>query len=353
MRLFAAVLLAAASLRGDIRFLAPQQGSQVFGPSLIEIATSTPDVNRVEFYVDGVLAGVARQEPYRITHDFGDSPTSRTIAAHVYSDQYRTRENAEILTAALTASESVDVDLVEVPFRAHTDKPLIHPADLSVRENGIEQRVLELRSNRGPTSFYFVMDRSLSMGSGKLKRALAAVDLTRAQLRPDDDATVIFFNHRVESPRKVSQSDKVVETYRHTLPSGGTSLRDALASIRPQRRSIAIVISDGADRNSSLDAAAALQRVAGGKLSVYSLLLGGGAGAEFLREAGRRTGGTSLRSSPESMHRDIQSILADINSRYTAVYQSRGTRKGWRGIQLVPRRSDIQIAMVRPGYYAE
>ena len=77
------VLFAAA-----IAFLAPQSGSQAIGPQLIEISTTIASVDRVEFYVDGALAGVARKPPFRIAHDFGTSLAAHEIEAKVYSDRW-------------------------------------------------------------------------------------------------------------------------------------------------------------------------------------------------------------------------------------------------------------------------
>jgi hypothetical protein len=345
------VIAASSLLRAEVHFLTPEAGAQVFGRMPLEVATATANVDRVEFYVDGTLAGVARVAPYRMMFDFGESPASHRVVARVFSDQYRREESAEVLTAALTASESLDVDLVEVPFRAVTRKPRLEKSDISIRENGLTHEVREVLTTRGSTSFYFVIDRSLSMRKGKLTRALAAVDQALSRLRPADDASIILFNHRVESARTISRGE-VAARYRDVTPSGGTSMRDAVASIQPQRRSIAIVISDGADRNSSMTTAAALQKVAQSKLTVYSLLLGGGSGADFLGAAADRTGGTAVSSSAERVAADLGRIMDDINSRYVAVYQSRGTTRGWREIQLIPR-SGIQIATSRRGYYAE
>jgi hypothetical protein len=143
MRLLALIFVA-STLSADVRFLTPQDGSQVYGPAWIEVATTTANVDRVEFYVDGNLAGVARAAPYRISHDFGDSTASRRIAAHVYSNRFTSRETAEIVTAALTATESIDVDLVEVPFRAVTRKARLSRNDISIRENGVPQEIRDV-----------------------------------------------------------------------------------------------------------------------------------------------------------------------------------------------------------------
>src|SRR5205823_10925974 len=123
------LLLAAA-----ITFLSPQSGGQAVGPQLIEITTTITGIDRVEFYVDGTLAGVARKEPYRIAHDFGTSPASHEIEAKVYSNSYRTITTAKVLTAALTAGETMNVDVVEVPMRVRSPRTL-SAADLRVTEN--------------------------------------------------------------------------------------------------------------------------------------------------------------------------------------------------------------------------
>src|SRR5687767_10652237 len=111
---FAALVIAASAAASNVTLIAPQEGSQVIGPSLIEATTDAPGVNRVEFYVDGVLAGVARTVPYRIAYDFGEKMTSREVVAKVLSNGYRTTDSARVVTAALTAGESITVDLVEI-----------------------------------------------------------------------------------------------------------------------------------------------------------------------------------------------------------------------------------------------
>jgi len=70
-------------LAAAITFVSPQQGSQAIGVLPIEVTTAATAVNRVEFYVDGMLVGVARQTPYRIAHDFGTTLAAHDIVAWV------------------------------------------------------------------------------------------------------------------------------------------------------------------------------------------------------------------------------------------------------------------------------
>ena len=191
------------SLLCAVTFVSPQQGAQAVGVLPIEVTTTAANVDRVEFSIDGVLAGVARKPPYRIAHDFGTSLASHEISATVFSNGYRTTETAKVLTAALAAGETMNVDLVEVPMRVRSPRPL-RAGDLRVKENAIEQTIRDVRADRGAARFVFVVDRSLSMGGGKLTSALRAIDEESKLLRPDDRMEVVLFNHNVMPARAFS-----------------------------------------------------------------------------------------------------------------------------------------------------
>ncbi len=337
-------------LLAALTFITPQSGSQAIGVQPIEIATSTPNVDRVELYVDGTLAGVARKAPWRIEHDFGTSLDAHTIGAIVWSNNYKTTERAEVRTAAIGTSDSYSVDLVEVPLRVRSSKALT-PGDLRLRENGVEQTLRDVRADRGAATFVFVVDRSLSMGGGKLEAALHAIDDATKLLRDDDSVTVITFNHNVAKPRAIGRGESVERAFAGLTPSGGTSMRDAIASIPQGHRTYAFVITDGGDRNSRLDDESALRRISNTKTVIDALILGN-AHVNFLDRAAKNTGGAVVDTSRDALSRSLRDLIADINSRYTVVYQSHGTAKGWRAIEITPRRG-ISIVNARKGYFAE
>lgn len=329
-----------------ITFLSPQSGGQAIGPQAIEIATTAPNVDRVEFFVDGALAGVARKPPFRIAHDFGSSLAAHVVTAKVWSNGYKTIDSASVTTAALTAGETMNVDLVEVPMRVRSPQPL-RAADLRVSENGIPQTIRELRADRGAARFVFVVDRSLSMGDGKLEAALRAIERESMLLRPDDRLELVLFNHNVTRARPIARGERIAAV----PPSGGTSLRDALSSIASSERTYAIVITDGGDRNSEIAEGEALRRISNTKLIVDAIVLGDA--ARFLRDAARNTGGTIENASAATLQRALHAMIVDINSRYTLAYQSHGNGAGWRAITIAPQRRGIEIANARKGYYAE
>lgn len=349
--IFIAVFLVAAIARGaTVKFVSPQQGSQAIGPLLIEVTTDASSVDRVEFYVDGALAGVARTSPWRIAHDFGSSLAAHEVMAKVLSNGYRATDIARIVTAALTAAESIDVDVVEVPLRARAPGT-ITASDLRVRENGVEQTIRDVRPERGAARFVFVVDRSLSMGDGKLAAALRAVDTERQYLRPDDSVAVVLFNHNVAKAHDVARGEKLAAVFGDVIPSGGTSLRDALASIVSRDRTYAIVITDGGDRNSELSGEQALRKISGTRVVTDAIVLG--SGSSFLEKAAKNTGGAVVPANRESLGRALHDLILDINSRYLVIYQSHGTKRGWRSIEVKPRHRGIEIMNARKGYFAE
>lgn len=332
---------AALLLLASITFVSPQSGAQAIGPLEIEITTDRENVDRVDFYVDGALAGVARKAPYRIAYDFGTSLEPRTITAKVWANGYRTSETGTTVTAT---SDAMTIDLVEVPLRVRSSLP-VRTADLRVRENGVEQSIRDVRFERPPAHFAFVVDRSLSMGDGKLAAALRAIREAMKQLRNGDTASIVTFNHHVAKARPVASVGELT-------PSGGTSLRDAIASVASRQRTYAIAITDGGDRNSELSEEAALRRISTAKTTVHALVLGE-THASLLDRAAKNTGGSVTRTSRDRLSRDLGAVMADINSRYLLVYQSSSSKSGWRTIEVKPRTRGVEIVSARKGYFAE
>lgn len=341
MKVFALAMMVAVSAAAATTFVSPGSGAQAIGVLPIEVTTTVADVDRVDFFIDGALTGVARKAPFRILHDFGTNLAPHQISARVYSNGYRTVESAKVLTSGLTAADTINVDLVEVPMRVRASRPL-RPADLRLTENGVEQTIRDVRADRGPARFVFVIDRSLSMTGGKLEAALRAVGDARSRLRRGDRAEIVLFNHIVSPPLAIGPID--------VTPSGGTSLRDAVASTASSDRTYAIAITDGGDRNSALSDEEALERISGTKTVVDAIILG--RRSAFLDRAAQETGGVAFEASANTIARELQRILDDINSRYTLVYQSSNHDRGWRSIAIAPRVRGVEILNARKGYFA-
>ena len=322
----------------------------MIGPTAIEISTPGEAIDRVDFLVDGVLAGVARQAPWRIAFDFGSSLEARTVTAKIWTNGFRQVEEGHVRTAALTVNDSLNVDLVEVPIRVRSSRE-VTATDLGIRENGVEQSIRDVRRERPPAHFAFVLDRSLSMTDGKLEASFAAIRRGLSQLRAGDSASLVLFNHHV-APARVIRGGDLGAPDGAITPSGGTSLRDAVASIATPARTYVIVITDGGDRNSELSDEEALRRISGTRTIVNALVLGD-SHTRFLDRAASNTGGRVVSASRTSVAGELGALLADINSRYLVIYQSNASARGWRSVDLKPRRRGIDILSARKGYFAE
>lgn len=344
--ILAAVFLLAASARGAVTFVSPQEGAQAIGPLTMEVTTDAQQVDRVDFFVDGALVGAARKAPYRIIFDFGTTLTARRVSAKVWSNGYKTSETASILTAALTANESIHVDLVEVPLRVRASRKLT-AKDLRIEENGRAQTIRDVRADRPAAHFAFIVDRSLSMGDGKLTATFAAIEKALTQLRAGDTASLVLFHHNVSRAQPIARGVKLAEV----LPSGGTSLRDAVASVASSERTYAIVITDGGDRSSELSEEAALRKISGTKTIAHAIVLGS-SHTKFLDRAAQNTGGAVVSASKATVADALRGVLDDINSRYTVIYQSNNAKRGWRTIR-VQGRNGVGISSARKGYFAE
>ncbi|HXI12885.1 MAG TPA: VWA domain-containing protein [Thermoanaerobaculia bacterium] len=343
---------AEVSVSAELRFVTPLERSQVLGPTRLEVFTDQTEIDRVEFYVDEVLAGVAKKAPFAVVHDFGDSPIQHRIAARLFARGYSIRRDVQITSAPLSLTDAISVDVVEVPIRLLSPRTA-KATDLVVTENGTPQTVIELNSRRASARFTFIIDRSLSMGNGKLQAAMDAVDQILRQMRPDDEVQVLFFNHQVGQPETLARGTRISSGYSRLRPSGGTALRDAVAAVQPAKRTYAVVISDGSDRSSRTSAQTALRKVGRSGVVLYAVTLGQGNATQFLEQAAQNSGGSFTRSSTERLASDVARVVADINSRYTIIYQSNSTTSGWRSINVTPVTKSTRVLGARAGYFAE
>ncbi|HUP65779.1 MAG TPA: hypothetical protein VM557_10925 [Thermoanaerobaculia bacterium] len=345
LRPFLLILLLAFPLAAedDFRFVSPRQGARAIGEGWIELEAPA-EIDRIEVRVDGRLAGVLRQAPWKLPWDFGEGDRAARLEATLFAKGYSHSRRIEVVTSPMAAAE-MTVDWVEVPVRLRGN-PAPTADDFFVMENGERREVREIWPTRRPSRFVFIIDRSLSMRNGKLDRAISAVRSAASRLGESDSAELLLFNHRVAASQGLEEAVAVE-------PSGGTALRDALASIRPDSRTIAIVISDGADRNSLVEPEEALTRVAVNHLSVHAIALGRGEGTAFLREVSRRTGGSFRTSDAASLDRALAAVLDDIDGRWVIAYQSSSDRNGWREIEVKARSRRMKIENARTGYFAE
>lgn len=343
LRSFLSLALIAAPALATVGFEQLVDGVWLAGTQTLTVATDLEGVDRVEVRVDGILVGVLRSAPWQVSFDFGDGSRPRRLQADVWAGGYATHQRAEITVGAVPHEEAMTVDWVEVPVAL--SRPPRSAESFRVFENGRPMEVRELKSARGPTRFVFIVDRSQSMDAGRLESASRAIRAIASRLDQGDTADVIGFNHRVGPAASIEEFDL-------SSASGGTAVRDALASIDAESRTVAIVISDGNDRNSFLSEEEALRTIATDRIAVHAVLLGRGNANGFLRRVAEATGGSMRTSSAAALAGDLQKLLDEIESRWVLSYQSSATGAGWRPIRIESAERGLRVLEARKGYFA-
>lgn len=126
--------------------------------------------------------------------------------------------------------------------------------DFKVTEEGTPVTISNVDGGGGPIATALVIDRSGSMKhSNKLDGAQAAARAFVAQMRPDDQTTVIAFEHRSEVLQSLtSDQDKLRQAIGRLEADGNTTLYDGIVAGVDALRAVAgrrvlLVLTDGQD----------------------------------------------------------------------------------------------------------
>jgi Ca-activated chloride channel homolog len=174
---------------------------------------------------------------------------------------------------------SSGVNLVEV-YASVTDRqgqPVkgLSREDFTVREDGAVQHLTTFTAGEFPLSVAVALDRSFSMAGPRLATAKSAARLFLNELRPADESMLIAVGSTTEvlAPLSADRTPQL-EMLTRLDAFGTTGLYDAiiaaLDAIQPARgRRALVLLSDGSDRYSTVDSAAALARARVSDVLVY------------------------------------------------------------------------------------
>jgi Ca-activated chloride channel homolog len=116
-------------------------------------------------------------------------------------------------------------------IEARPDRTLIRSGASSIRyvKVGIEAPTAERREDRMPVNISLVLDRSGSMGGGKIELARRAAEQAIRQLRPEDRFSVVIFDTEVDvlaepAPATEQVKARAIAALAAATPRGGTDL---------------------------------------------------------------------------------------------------------------------------------
>ncbi|HVS16488.1 MAG TPA: VWA domain-containing protein [Thermoanaerobaculia bacterium] len=319
----------------DLR-LTPEDRARGVAVALLEVPVGRR-LARFECFADRTSTRTLVAPPWECPLPASSSGRISWVRAVATLEDGESVEDLEIVSGD---PEGVEVQLVELSLSVldARGRPVagLGPADLVVREDGVEQPIAALRPVADlPLDVAVLMDVSSSLGRRVRAAAASAQGFFESILRPGDRASLLAFHHDV---RQLVPFTGDVDRLRHGaagLRAGGsTRLYDSFfytlytfagLETRDGRRAL-VVLSDGADVDSDLDFAQVLEEAVRSRVAVYPIALGAvdePTRAELARLA-RETGGSDYAASGVGELAGIyRRIEEELRSQYLLVYRPR------------------------------
>jgi len=198
-----------------------------------------------------------------------------------------------------------------------------------------------------------VLDRSGSMEGRPLVESKRAIGQFLQVLGRRDRASLITFNEEVRVRASFGTSRNQVRARTDEVATGGdTALRDAivraasrLGNIEAPRRAM-VVITDGRDTASGISSTEVLQalREAGGRC--FTVGLGSGINASFLRQVAEAGDGSFFRApSPEDLTEVYRLIARELESQYLLTYRLPGASAEGASRPVEAKRHDLNVVV--------
>ena len=297
---------------------------------------------------------------------------------------------AIVLALALTLTAHAQTPDDEPAFRAGVDLVSLNvtvtdgdnryvtnlaPEDFQVFEDGAVQEISFFTPTQLPIALALLMDTSASM-TDKMETAQEAAIGFAERLRPEDMASIIDFDSRVEILRDFTSSvEELNDAIRRTSAGGSTSLYNALyislkelakveaSSSDEIRRQAIVVLSDGEDTSSLVDFDEVLELAKRSNTVIFSIGLRsrdirnrrGFREADFvLRQLAQETGGRAFfPEAVENLQEIYDRISDELSSQYTLGYISKNPLRDGQYRRIVVRVDRPNVAArTRQGYYA-
>lgn len=240
-------------------------------------------IERVAFYVDGVVMGERTEPPWTLTVNVGVENREHRFEVVVYAEGGLTA-TASSSTPAIRVDERVDITLqqlyVTVTDRDTGERVLtLQPDDFEIFDEGrVQDRVTFARGDIPFTSMV-LLDSSVSMEGVKLRAAVQGASAFFRGMQGLDEGKLLVFSDRV---LHTTPFTTVPEVLTAGLPGiharGGTAVADhlylALQQIEArQGRRVVVLLSDGVDSHSVLRMARILERARHSQALIYWLQL--------------------------------------------------------------------------------
>ncbi len=363
----------------------PDPFEPAFGEVEIEaVVVADEPIERVVFYVDGIVVGQLEAPPWEWRTDLGDDVSEHRfeVIAHGVSGD---RGRGGLTTPGLRVDEELAVQLQQLYVTASQGGQRVLDLtmeDFAIIDDRQRQEIVTFARGDIPFTAAVLVDASRSMSGDKLQSALRGAQAFFGGMQRLDEGKLLVFSDRILLASPFTTFAEVLTAGLGQVEAqGGTSLNDHLyLSLQQlearQGRRVVILLSDGVDSHSVLSMANVLPSARRSQALIYWLRLpyrGGQAVAddelpalttawrntasyrqeyELLRRTVAESGGRILTlGSLQEIGLAFGEILTELRQQYVLGYYP-SARRGdgsWHRVQVRLRRTDVEVRS-RDGY---
>lgn len=266
----------------NVRIESPTSDQPVFGDTTMAVRVLAEEpIDRVEFFLNNELKGVAKVPPYRLTIPAGDDNVQRVFraVAHSVSGAVAT---ASVVTAPVQIMDEMTFTLrtlfASVSRGGKRDLSL-DVRDFRVLDNGAQQEIVTFGRDELPLTAVLLLDTSESMQGPRVEAVRRGAKAFIDGMKPLDEAMILRFSDRLlRTTDFTADKAALIRELGEVSAEGGTAVNDylylslmALEARTGQR--VVVLFSDGSDVHSVLSASDALWKARTGQAMVYWIRL--------------------------------------------------------------------------------
>ncbi len=239
----------------------PDPFTPVTGAVTIEaVVVADEEIERVAFYIDGVVVGELEEPPYTLATDVGQENQEHHFQVVAYGVSGATGSSF-LTTPAFRVDEVVSITLQQLYVTvtmAGTRIKNLRREDFAVYDEGDRQRIVTFARGDVPFTAAVLVDSSVSMEGVKLRSALAGAEAFFRGMQKLDEGKLLVFSDRVlHSTPFTTFPDVLTAGLSRVEAKGGTALNDHLYLAfkqleNRQGRRVIVLLSDGVDSHSVL-----------------------------------------------------------------------------------------------------
>ncbi len=224
------------------------------------VVVADETLERVAFYVDGVVVGELTEPPYTLITDVGGQNAEHRFQVVAYGASGATGSGS-LTTRSFRVDEEVSITLQQLYVTVTEGGARLEDLgrdDFAVYDEGARQRIVTFARGDVPFTAAVLLDSSKSMEGRKLRSALAGAEaFFRGMQRLDEGKLLVFSDRILHSTPFTTFPDVLTAGLSRVTARGGTALNDhlylALKQLESrQGRRVVVLLSDGVDSHSVL-----------------------------------------------------------------------------------------------------